>query len=128
MNYIKKDSVIIHEKEYYLIRLLGHGKGGHSYLAETDTEQVVIKKIHHEPCDYYTFGNKIEAEKWDYERLRKTGIRIPALIAIDEAAEIVVKEYVPGSTVFDLVYGMAAQPTRIRIRHGKWLRGQKLPV
>ena len=59
MNYIKKDSVIIHEKEYYLIRLLGHGKGGYSYLAETDTEQVVIKKIHHEPCDYYTFGNKI---------------------------------------------------------------------
>ena len=63
MNYIKKDSVIIHEKEYRIIRLLGHGKGGYSYLAETDTEQVVIKKIHHEPCNYYTFGNKIEAEK-----------------------------------------------------------------
>ena len=111
MNYIKKDSVIIHEKEYYLIRLLGHGKGGYSYLAETDTEQVVIKKIHHEPCDYYTFGNKIEAEKWDYERLRKAGIRIPALIAIDEAAEIVVKEYIPGSTVFDLVRdGGSADP------------------
>jgi tRNA A-37 threonylcarbamoyl transferase component Bud32 len=111
MNYIKNDSVIIHEKEYRIIRLLGHGKGGYSYLAETDTEQVVIKKIHHEPCDYYTFGNKIEAEKWDYERLRKTGIRIPALIAIDEAAEIVVKEYIPGSTVFDLVRdGGSADP------------------
>ena len=86
-----------------MISLLGHGKGGYSYLAESETGQVVIKQIHHEPCDYYTFGNKIEAEKRDYERLRKAGIRIPALIAVDEEAEIVVKEYIAGNTVFDLV-------------------------
>ena len=90
-------------KEYRLIRLLGHGKGGYSFLAETEEGQAVVKRIHHEPCDYYTFGNKIEAEKRDYERLRKAGIRMPEMIAIDEETEIVVKEYIAGETIFDLV-------------------------
>ena len=79
---------------YRIIRLLGHGKGGYSYLAEKDGRQTVLKQIHHEPCDYYHFGNKIEAERRDYERLRQAGIRIPEMIAIDEEAERVVKEYI----------------------------------
>ena len=44
-------------KEYKIIRLLGHGKGGYSYLAEIENQMVVLKQIHHEPCDYYSFGN-----------------------------------------------------------------------
>ncbi len=97
------ETIIACGKEYRIIRLLGHGKGGYSYLAETETGPVVVKQIHHEPCDYYAFGNKIEAEKRDYERLQKAGIRIPTLIAIDEETEIVVKEYIAGNTIFDLV-------------------------
>lgn len=111
------DTIIACGKEYSIIRLLGHGKGGYSYLAETETGQVVVKQIHHEPCDYYTFGNKIEAEKQDYERLRRAAIRIPALIAVDEEAEIVVKEYIPGNTVFDLVRnGGSADPYLDQVR------------
>ena len=97
------DSINVCGKNYRMIRLLGHGKGGYSYLAEAEAGQAVVKRIHHEPCDYYSFGNKIEAEKRDYERLRNAGIRIPALIAIDEDAEIVIKEYIAGDTVFDLI-------------------------
>ena len=88
---------------YRIIRLLGHGKGGYSYLAKCNGCQVVVKQIHHEPCDYYTFGNKIEAERRDYGRLRQAGIRIPALIAIDDRNERVVKEYIEGKTVFEYV-------------------------
>ena len=117
MIFKETEPVIVREKEYRVIKLLGHGKGGYSYLAETETGQVVLKRIHHEPCDYYTFGNKIEAEKRDYDRLRKAGIRIPALIALDEEAEIVVKEYIPGNTVFDLVRdGGSADPYLSQVR------------
>ena len=31
---------------YRIIRLLGHGKGGYSYLAEKDGRQTVLKQIH----------------------------------------------------------------------------------
>ena len=56
----------VNQTEYIIKKLLGHGKGGYSYLAEKDGIQYVLKQIHHEPCDYYTFGNKIEAERKDY--------------------------------------------------------------
>ena len=90
-------------KQYWILRLLGHGKGGYSWLAEADGKQAVLKQIHHEPCDYYSFGNKIEAERHDLERLRHTGIRMPAVIAIDDVTERVVKEYIEGKTVFELI-------------------------
>ena len=64
------DKVIVNNKEYIIISLLGKGKGGYSYLAKCDNVFVVLKKIHHEPCSYYNFGNKIESEYNDYNRLK----------------------------------------------------------
>lgn len=93
----------VNGRAYEIIRLLGKGKGGYSYLAQRDGKQVVLKQIHHEPCDYYTFGNKIEAEQRDYQRLLAAGIRIPQLLEVDVQAERIVKEYIDGPTVFDLV-------------------------
>ena len=71
----------------------------------------MLKQIHHEPCDYYSFGNKIEAELRDYQRLKDAGIRIPEMIAADPEKERIVKEYIEGDTVFDLVRdGGSADP------------------
>ena len=89
--------------EYTIIKLLGKGKGGYSYLAEKDGQNYVLKQIHHEPCSYYTFGNKIEAEQNDYRRLQETGIRIPEMMDIDIANERILKEYIDGPTIFELV-------------------------
>ena len=71
----------------------------------------MLKQIHHEPCDYYQFGNKIEAEKNDYARLVQAGIRMPEMIDIDLEAECIIKEYIEGDTVFDIVrkYGNAEE-------------------
>ena len=38
-------------KNYEILKLLGHGKGGYSYLAKCEGREVVLKQIHHEPCD-----------------------------------------------------------------------------
>ncbi len=110
-------SVFVCGKAYTVIRLLGHGKGGYSYLAESGGQQFVLKRIHHEPCSYYTFGNKIEAERRDYSRLKDAGIRIPELIALDETAEIIVKEYIEGCTIFDMVKdGLPVEPYIVQVR------------
>ena len=112
-----EQSMTVCGKAYRIIRLLGHGKGGYSYLAEGEGGKAVLKQIHHEPCDYYSFGNKIEAERRDYERLKNAGIRIPEMIAIDEKTERIVKEYIEGDTVFDLVRtGRSAEPYLGQVR------------
>ena len=98
-----KDFMTVNGTEYEIVRLLGHGKGGYSYLAKSGDDYVVLKQIHHEPCSYYSFGNKIEAERYDYERLKDAGIRIPKMIDIDIENERIVKEYIDGPTVFELV-------------------------
>ena len=104
-------------KSYETVRLLGHGKGGYSYLGNCEGNQVVIKKIHHEPCDYYTFGNKIEAELNDYQRLKKAGIRIPEMIGFDREQEIIIKQYIEGETAFDLVRrNISTQPYLSQLR------------
>lgn len=97
------DTMNVHDKEYEIVKLLGKGKGGYSYLATDGTKQYVLKQIHHEPCDYYQFGNKIEAERNDYERLIQTGIRMPRMLELDEKQERILKEYIDGPTIYQLI-------------------------
>ena len=97
------EKMFVNEKEYEIVKLLGKGKGGYSYLASDGAGQYVLKQIHHEPCDYYQFGNKIEAEINDYKRLRKIGIRIPEMLDVDMERERILKEYIEGDTIYDLV-------------------------
>lgn len=90
-------------KEYQIIKLLGHGKGGYSYLVTDGAGEYVLKQIHHEPCAYYTFGDKIQAELRDYRRLNAIGIPMPEFYAVDVEKERILKEYVEGDTIFELV-------------------------
>ena len=48
-----QDVMNVNQKEYKIVKLLGHGKGGYSYLAEREGKFYVLKQIHHEPCEYY---------------------------------------------------------------------------
>ena len=114
-------NVTVNGTAYSIVRLLGHGKGGYSYLAERDGAQYVLKQIHHEPCDYYTFGNKIEAEENDYHRLVAAGIRMPQMLAIDMQNERIVKEYISGPTIYELVGQEAMKPEYFhQVRHMAW--------
>jgi len=93
----------VNGKDYGVLSLLGKGKGGYSWLAEGDGKRFVLKEIHHEPCDYYTFGDKIESERRDYSRLRAAGILVPEMLDIDIKNERILKEYIEGPTAMELV-------------------------
>ena len=88
---------------YEVIRFLGKGKGGYSYLVTEGAGRYTLKKIHHEPCSYYTFGDKLESELRDYGRLRALGIPLPELLAVDREQEILLKEYIDGPSIYELV-------------------------
>lgn len=98
-----KNIITINGKTFEQKSLLGHGKGGYSYLVSDGQCNYVAKCIHHEPCAYYNFGDKLAAELNDYKRLCAIGIPVPRLIDVNVEREIILKEYVEGSTVFELV-------------------------
>ena len=87
-------TMTVNGKEYKIIKLLGKGKGGYSYLVTDGNNEYVLKQIHHEPCEYYKFGDKLQSELDDYARLCAVGIPIPKLIDVDRANERILKEYI----------------------------------
>ena len=95
--------MIVNGKDYEVIRLLGKGKGGYSYLVTDGTQRYVLKQIHHEPCDYYQFGDKLASELHDYERLSAIGLPMPRLLDCDKAQERILKEYVDGPVIMELI-------------------------
>ena len=97
------NTITVNKKEYTIIKLLGKGKGGYSYLVNNDGLLFTLKQIHHEPCEYYRFGNKIEAELRDYERLSQIGIMLPKLIYCDKENEIIIKEFIDGKTIVEII-------------------------
>ncbi len=104
----------VNGKVFQVIRLLGKGKGGYSYLVCDGDQKFVLKQIHHEPCDYYQFGDKLQSELRDYERLTALGLPMPKLLAVDHAQERILKEYICGDTVYDKVLHDAMKPDYFR--------------
>ena len=98
-----RETISVNNNNYHIIRLLGKGKGGYSYLVQKNSQFYVLKQIHHEPCDYYTFSNKIESEYNDYHKLKTTGLLIPRMIDIDFENERIIKEYIEGPSISVLV-------------------------
>ena len=107
------NKLFVNDQEYEVVTLLGKGKGGYSYLVTKDNTFYVLKQIHHEPCSYYTFGNKIEAEINDYQTILKTGINIPRMIDVDKKNERIIKEYVEGPMISELIEEGKLDPTYI---------------
>ena len=95
-------TITVNNREFKIIKLLGNGKGGYSYLVDNDNKKFVVKQIHHEPCDYYKFGNKIESELNAYNKLHDLGIRVPKMLDIDIKNERILKEFIDGKTIYDL--------------------------
>ena len=95
----------IHNAQYEVERLLGKGKGGYSYLVrDEENNPFTVKKIHHEKCDYYTFPeDKIGLELAHYDFLRRIGIKMPMMIDFDKSQEIILKEYIDGPVLVDLI-------------------------
>ena len=93
----------VNGKNFEVLKLLGKGKGGYSYLVTDGEQSFVLKQIHHEPCDYYQFGDKLASELRDYGRLKQVGISMPKMLDVDYKQERILKEYIEGPMILDLV-------------------------
>ena len=107
------DTMSVNGKAFTVIKLLGKGKGGYSYLVSDGEHNYVLKQIHLEPCSYYTFDNKIQSELNDYKRLKNAGLRLPKLIDCDVENERILKDYIDGKTAYELVLQNEMKPEYI---------------
>jgi len=100
----ERSSIEINGKTLEVCKHIGKGKGGSSYLAKFENRQVVYKEMHYEPNDTYTFeSNKLQSELRDYKILKSVGISMPDLIYYDDSKQFLVKEYVDGQTIAEIV-------------------------
>jgi len=91
-----------------IIQLLGKGKSGYSYLAGLQHRQVVLKTMHNEQVSYYTFAKpKVELELDSYRILKDSGIKIPVIIGYSLEEQFIVKEYIHGTTVSEILKNQA---------------------
>lgn len=97
------EKICVNTAEFQVLSLLGKGKGGYSYLVSDGNNRYVVKQIHHEPCDYYQFGDKLQSEIDDYQKLMTIGIRLPKLLEVDAKNERIRKEYIEGDTIFEKI-------------------------
>lgn len=86
-----------------VLRFLGKGKGGYSYLIQYGKQQMVLKKYHYEPCEVYTFeADKLKTELRDYKKLTGLGIPVPVLVDVNHEEQYIIKEYIDGPTLAEL--------------------------
>jgi len=87
-----------------VLRMLGKGKSGYSYLTKLDGKNYVLKLMHDEPCPYYSFDkNKVELEVKAYNKLIDCSIPMPELICYDLENEYLVKEFIDGNTASEII-------------------------
>ena len=108
------DAITVNGKPYTVLTLLGKGKGGYSYLVTDENGRYVLKQIHHEPCDYYQFGDKLASELRDYDRLMALNLPMPRMLEVDGPNERILKEYIDGPTIAQLVEEDKVKPEYIQ--------------
>jgi len=108
------EKMTVNGKEYEVVKLLGKGKGGYSYLVTDGDEQYVLKQLHHEPCAYYENKDKVQEELKDYRRLTRIGIMMPGMVEIDREQERILKEYIDGDTAYDMILKDELKPEHLQ--------------
>lgn len=87
-----------------ILRFLGKGKSGYSYLVEINGSNFVLKLMHKEACEYYNFSdNKTKLEVQAYKNLCKIGIPIPKLYEYDFKKDYLLKEFIDGKIATELI-------------------------
>lgn len=102
----KSKTMTVNGTPYDVIRLLGRGNGGYSFLVQSQTHpptRYVLKQIYYGPYDYYQYANKMQSEIQNYRKLRELGVKLPSLFDVDLERDRILKEYIDGPTVYELV-------------------------
>ena len=88
---------------YKILRTLGKGKTGTSYLVQNEDENLYVLKVMNQDCaDYEKQLEIFRGENYSYQRMSKIGEGVPKLIEFNEEKKYLVKEYIEGVCASEL--------------------------
>jgi TP53 regulating kinase and related kinases len=91
-------------QKFIKTKFLGKGKSGNSYRIKLDGRSCVLKEMHTEKVSYYNFHKeKITLEFEAYNVLKNLPIRIPELLSINFAEHYLIKEFIDGQTLTEVL-------------------------
>lgn len=100
-------SIIIDDVCLSRVRQIGHGKSGKVYLYEGEGLSYAVKLYQYETDDpminYIPLEEILDFELKSYEQLTKLDIPVAPLIAYDTSLQVLVKEYIEGENIIDLI-------------------------
>lgn len=88
--------------DYEVIKQLGKGKTGISYLVKKSENYFVLKVMNQNVMDYEKQLEIFRGEKSCYERMSKIGNGIPKLFEFNEEKKYLIKEYIEGTCANEL--------------------------
>lgn len=88
--------------DYEVIKQLGKGKTGVSYLVKKSENYFVLKVMNQNVMDYEKQLEIFRGEKSCYERMSKIGNGIPKLFEFNEEKKYLIKEYIEGTCANEL--------------------------
>jgi TP53 regulating kinase-like protein len=107
MNFKQADLVneklVIDNREYHLVNKIGEGKSATSFLYQGGGDKVTLKKYRVTEQNEIPFEQAMEFELVSYERLVESGVATPKLLALGHDDYFMVKEYIDGPVMIDLV-------------------------
>ena len=96
-------NIIVNGISYKVIKIIGKGQAGYSYLLEMNNDYFVLKQFHNEINLKKTVLEKYNDEINIYNMLLDIGILMPKLIYSNSKEHYLIKEYIDGYTLAEIV-------------------------
>lgn len=106
-------TITVNGRAYDVHRLVGQGE--HSYTFQVSdhdipTRRYSLKQMVYTPGKLHRVGQHVREDIEDYRRLCELGIRVPGMMDVDIERERILKEYIQGPSVYELVMADQMQP------------------
>jgi tRNA A-37 threonylcarbamoyl transferase component Bud32 len=89
---------------YQVITFLRKGKSGYSYIVSNAEGRLFVAKfIHEESMNGQASNDTFTEEINAYAFLKQLGVSVPELIAYDLEQEIIIKQFIQGPTILELI-------------------------
>ncbi|KFI58329.1 protein kinase [Bifidobacterium cuniculi] len=99
-------TITVNARQFDVVKLLGRGEHSYTFLVcahNAPHRRYALKQMCYTPGVLHRVGEHVQSDIRDYRRLCELGVRVPTMMDVDMEAERILKQYVEGPTVYELI-------------------------